>query len=151
MGRWSLCFRCPGIALPVGRPSRRIVAHAFPPHIAFGCECSIRENAVAPQSVHCVGIGVVAGAGGDTEKARFRVDGIQASVWTELHPTDVVTNGLGLPAWNRRYQHCQVGLATCRRKSGSDVFSFAGRVRQFENQHVFCEPTIVTGHHRSDA
>ena len=101
--------------------------------------------------MHRIGIGVIAGAGGDTEKAGFRVDGIQASVWTKLHPTDVVADGLGLPAWNRWYQHCQVGLATCRGKSGSNVFSFAGRVRQFENQHVLSEPTVIASHHRSDA
>ena len=45
-----------------------------------------------------LGLVVVGGAGGDAEEAGLGVDGVEAAVVAELHPGDVVADGLDLPA-----------------------------------------------------
>ena len=45
-----------------------------------------------------LGLVFVAGARGDAEEAGLGVDGVEAAVVAELHPGDVVADGLDLPA-----------------------------------------------------
>ncbi len=146
-----LDLRVPGVALPVGGTSRRLVGHLFPPDVALIGECGVGEDAVAPQRLHRVVVGLVAGARCDAEETGLGVDRVQLAVVTDLHPADVVADGLGLPARDRRNEHRQVGLAACRREGSGDVLRLALRVGQLEDQHVLGEPAVVACHHRSDA
>ena len=148
---WSFCFWSPGIALPVGCARRSGIAHAFPPHIAVGGECCVGEERVAPQCFHCIGIGVVAGSWCNTKEASFWVDGVQATIFTKLHPANVVTNGFSFPTWNGGNKHGEVGLATSRGECRCNVFGNALRVGEFQNEHVLGKPSVVTSHDRGNA
>ena len=140
-----------GIALPVGGPGRRLVGHALPPHVALVGERGVGEDAVAPHRVHGVGVGLVARAGSDAEEAGLGVDRVEPAVVAELHPADVVADGLGGPAGDRRHEHRQVRLAARRREGGGDVLRLLLRVGQLEDEHVLGQPAVVAGHHRGDA
>ena len=102
----------PGVVAPVGGAGWLVVRHALPPHVAVLGEGGVGEDAVRSQRVHRIGVGVVTGAGGDAEEACFGVDGIELAVVAELHPADVVSDGLGFPAWDGGNEHGEVGLAT---------------------------------------
>ena len=103
------------------------------------------------EGLHGVGVGVPAGARGDAEEAGLGVDGVEPAVVAELHPADVVADGLGLPAGNRGDEHGEVGLAARRRERGGDVLRLALGGRELQDQHVLGEPAVVAGHHRGDA
>ena len=141
----------PGVALPVGRAGRGSVGHFFPPHVAIVGQRGVGVDRVAPQAVHCVGVGLVARARSDAEEPRFGVDCPQATIIAELHPADVVTDGLGLPAGHGGNEHRQVGLAARRWEGCRNVLRLAFGAGELEDQHVLREPAVVAGHHRGDA
>ena len=130
---------------------RFVGCHAFPPHVTIWSERSICVNAVAPQCVHRVGIGVITSTRCNTKESCFRIDCIQLTVFCKFHPTYVVANCFGFPTRNRWNEHRKIGLATCRRKRRSDVFVSTLRVGEFKNQHVLSQPAIVTCHHAGNA
>jgi hypothetical protein len=68
---------------------------------------------------------LVAGAGGHAEEAGLGVDGVEAAVLAELHPGDVVADGLALPAREGGDEHGHVGLAAGRREGAGDVLLLA--------------------------
>ena len=90
------------------------------------------------------------GAGGDAEESRFGVDGVEAAVGAELHPGDVVADGLDLPAGKRRDHHRHVRLAAGRRERRRDVVLLAVGRGHAEHEHVLGHPTVVAGHRRRD-
>ncbi|CAB4675934.1 unannotated protein [freshwater metagenome] len=149
----SCCLRLwgPDIALPVGGTCRRSIAHAFPPHVTIRSERCVCVQAVAPQCVHSVCVGVVTSSRCNAEESGFWVNGIETSIVTKLHPANVVTDCFGLPAWNRRNEHRKVCLAACRRERSSDVLRCAFWVCELQDEHVFCKPACIACHHRSDA
>ena len=141
----------PHVAAPIRCPSRSLLGHALPPHIAIAGERGVGEDAVAVQRFHRVCVGAVAGSRGDSEESGLRIDRVQAAVLAELHPADVVADRLGLPAGDRRHEHRQVGLAARRREGGGDVLRLAGRIGELEDQHVLGQPAGVAGHDGCDA
>ena len=101
--------------------------------------------------MHCIGIGVVASAWRNAKESGFRIDCIQLAIGTKLHPTNIVTNGLGFPTRDSRNEHCKIGFATCRRKCCSNVFVSALWIRELKNEHVLGQPTVITCHHTCNA
>jgi hypothetical protein len=86
-----------------GRPFQSVspsagLGQALPPDVAVGGERDVGEDAVAVEGADGVGVGLLAGAGGDAEEAGLGVDGVEPAVLAEAHPGDVVADGLDLPA-----------------------------------------------------
>ena len=143
----------PVFALPVDQVRGQAAAvffHALPPDVAVVGQRHVGEDHVAVQTGHAVGVGVVVRAGGDTEIARFGVDGAHAAVHPGFDPGDVVANGADFPAreGGRWHQHAEVGLAAGAGKGGGDVVLAALRVGHAQDQHVFGQParrTVVGG------
>ena len=134
----------PDIALPVDQFFTRIGFHSFPPDIAVFCQRHIGENGVFFDGVHCVRVGAHRCSRSNAEETGFRVDGVQTSVFSEFHPGNVIADSFDFPAGDGRNQHRQVGFSARRRESAGDVFDFAFRIRQFQNQHVLSQPAFIT-------
>ena len=115
------------LALPVDQVRGRLVGEALPPDVAVVGLGDVGEDAVGVERAHRVGVGLLAGAGGDAEEAGLGVDGVEPAVVAELHPGDVVADGLDLPARQRRDEHGHVRLAARRRERGGDVALLAVR------------------------
>src|SRR5262249_61089794 len=101
--------------------------------------------------LHGVGVRIVRGAGRHAEEASLGIDGVQPSVLAELHPANVVTDGLGLPAGNGRIDHGEIGLATGARESRGDILHLPLWVGELEDQHVLGQPALIAGLHARDA
>ena len=144
-GRGAL--RGPGVVLPVSGPRRRLVGHAFPPHVALCGHCGVGKEAVRMQRRHRVRVRLPARVRRDTKEASLWVDRIETPIITEFHPANVVADGLDLPTLHGRHEHREVRLAARRRECACDVLHFAGRVRQFHDQHVLSKPAVVARHH----
>ena len=137
------------IALPVDQVIGQLSVDALPPNIAIVGQCDVGEDRVGARSVHCHRVGLVRSTGGNTEEASLGVDGVQAAIRARTHPCDVVANGFYLVALDGRLQHCQVGLATCRRERGGDVVLVASCLfSQAQDQHVLCHPAVAAAHGR---
>ncbi|CEO97961.1 hypothetical protein PBRA_006075 [Plasmodiophora brassicae] len=87
---------------------------------------------------------------GNSKESCFRIDGIQAAIWSDLHPGDVVANTLHLPAGDTRLHHCQVRLATSGWERGGKVFLDPLGIRDADNEHVLGQPSLVASHGRRD-
>ena len=144
-------FGRPVVALPVGQVSRRRVGHALPPDVTVVGQRGVGEDAVAGEGEDGVGVGVGVGAGRHTEEAGLGVDGVEAAVGTELHPADVVTDRLDLPAVDGRDEHGQVGLAARRREGAGDIADVAFGGGELQDEHVLGHPAGVACHDRRDA
>src|SRR5690606_5813526 len=105
----------------------RRLRKALPPDVAVVGHGDVGEDAVRVEGGDGVRVRVVPGAGGHAEEAGLRVDRVEAAVVAELHPGDVVTDGLDLPARQARDEHGHVGLAAGRREGGGDVDLLAVR------------------------
>ena len=142
--------RGPVVALPVDEVVG-LALQALPPHVAVVGQRDVGEDGVARRDgLHGVGVGLPVGAGRDAEEAELGVDGVEPAVLAEAHPGDVVADGLGAPARDRRLQHREVGLAAGRRERRGDVVRLVLRRDQLEDQHVLGEPALVVGHRRGD-
>ncbi len=150
VGGRGLGLRRPVLALPVGEVCGRLAVHALPPDVAVVGEPDIGEDGVAGQGAHRVRVRLEVGAGCDAEQPELGVDRPQATVFTDLHPRDVVTDRLGFPARDRRDEHREVRLAARRRERGGDVVHLARGRRELEDEHVLGEPSFVTRDHRCD-
>ncbi len=146
-------FRRPALALPVNQVRRRGRGHAFPPDVAIIGQGHIGENDVFLQRGQGIEIGFLRGAGGDAEKAGFRVDRIQPSVIARLDPGNVVTDRRHFPARKTfgRDQHGEIGFAAGRRERGGNIGFLSPRRLDAEDQHVLGQPALVTRHGRGDA
>ena len=147
---------CPVFALPVDQviwPMAGVFFHAFPPDIAVVGQTHVGEDDVFVQTGHAIRVGVKVGAGSDAEITGFRVDGAQIAIGTWLDPCDVVADGGDFPAVKTggRYQHGEIGFATCAGKSRCDMVFFALRIGQPEDQHVLGQPALVAAHVGGDA
>ena len=118
----------PVVALPVDQVGRDVSSvrpsHQTSPSSVFA---TLVKMQLAWSVFERVGVGPLAGAGGDAEEAGLGVDGVQPAVVAELHPGDVVADRLDLPTGQRRDEHGHVGLAAGRRERGGDVLLLAVR------------------------
>ena len=130
---------------------RRIVPDAFPPDITVIGKRDIGEDGILRAGEHGVLVGLHAGAGRDAEETGFRIDRAEVALFVELHPGDVVADGLDLPARNGRDQHGQVGLSAGRRERAGHILDFALRIGQLEDEHMLGHPAFVAGLHRRNA
>src|ERR1019366_17799 len=87
----------------------------------------------------------------DAKEAGFGVDRVETSVGTGLHPADVVTHRLDLPARQRRHHHREVGLAAGARERAGDVARLALGIGELQDEHVFGEPAVAARHGRGNA
>ena len=142
----------PVVAPPVGDVSRCLVGLAFPPHVTVVGQGDVGEDVAAClDGAHRGRVRRVTGARGNAEESELGVDGVELAVLAEAHPRDVVTEGLGLPAGDGRFDHGEVGLAAGRRERGSDVLDDAFGARQLENEHVLGQPALVASDRGGDA
>src|SRR5439155_1031310 len=90
------------------------------------------------QRAHYILIGFHSRARGNTKKPCFRIDGAQVSVFADLHPRDVVSNGPdAIPlVLERRHHHGQIRFPARTRKRRAHVSHFAARRFQPQDQHV---------------
>ena len=167
-------LRCPVIAAPVECFGGGRVGHALPPDASVGNaifrgECDVGEDGVGAEGGHGVGVGLVAGAGGDAEEAGFGIDGAELDGAVGLglarkDPCDIVADGPDLPAIEagRGDEHGEVGFAAGRGEGCGDVglFGFAvgvirtrknGRGFDADDEHVFGHPALVAGDVGGDA
>ena len=63
--------------------------------------------------------------GATPKKPASGLIGVELPVLAELHPGDVVADGLGRPARNGRLDHREVGLAARRRERRSNVVALS--------------------------
>ena len=106
---------------------------------------------LASSGQHGVGVGVRVRPRGDAEEPGLGVDRVEPAVGAELHPADVVADGLDLPARQRRDQHGEVRLAASGGEGPGDVAGLAVGRGELEDQHVLGQPAVVAGHDRGDA
>ena len=119
----------PVLAAPVDQVRRGVLGQTLPPDVALVGGGHVGEDRVVAERGDRIGVGVGAGARSDAEHAELGVDGAQPAVGAELHPADVVADGLGLPARDGRHHHGQVGLATGAREGRRHVARLARRDR----------------------
>ena len=150
MRRRTAGSRRPATAHPVDGVLRRL-AHLLPPHIAVIGQRHVGIDAVGVERFHGVEIRLGRGAWRHAEEAGLGIDGVEPAVLAELHPADVVADGLGLPAGNGRHQHGEVGLAAGRGEGRGHELRLALGIGELEDQHVLGHPALVAGLHRSDA
>ena len=146
-------FRRPIIAFPVDCMGWRFAIHAFPPDIAIIGQCDVGENHVFVQRVHTVFVGFAVGTRSHTEVAELWIDRVQTAVLTRFEPSDVVTHGSYFPAGVcglRWLQHRKVGFTASRWERSGHVFFHAIWIGYAKDQHVFCQPALVTTHVRCD-
>ena len=146
-------IRRPTIAFPVQAFLGRRAVLAFPPHIAIRCERDVCKNRVVADRGHGVRVGLVVGAGHHAEVTRLRINCIQPSVRTRLHPCDVIADGPDFPAFEmrRRDHHGDIGLAGGTEEGSRDVSLFALRRFDADDQHVFGEPAFAAAQPGTDA
>ena len=90
-----------------------------------GVMAQLVKMASRPSVRMAFGFEAIARAGRHAEEAGLRVDRVQAAVGADLHPGDVVADGLDLPARDGRLHHREVGLAAGRGEGGGDVVDVA--------------------------
>ncbi len=127
------------------------VAHLLPPHVAVVGQRDVGIDAVGVERLHGVEVRLGRGAGRHAEEAGLGIDGVEPAVRAELHPANVVADGLGLPAGDGRHQHGEVGLAASGREGGRHVFRLPLRIGELEDQHVLGHPALVARLHARDA
>jgi len=66
--------------------------HAFPPHVVVRSQRHIGEQRVAFHGTHRVRVGVVGRAWCNAKEAVLWVDGAQFTVWSESHPSNIITD-----------------------------------------------------------
>ena len=85
-----------GQARPLLNILRRVLVQTFPPHgVVLQVMRNVGENGALHRGVQGVGVGFLVGAGSHAEEAVLRVDGIQAAVVANVHPGDIVAQGVG--------------------------------------------------------
>ncbi len=102
----------PGAAQPVDQLSGLLVGHAFPPDVAVERHGAVGENGIVRDAEHGVGVRLHAGAGSHAEESVLGIDGVEAAIGAELHPGDVIADGLDLPAGKGGDHHRQICFAT---------------------------------------
>jgi len=78
---------------------------------------------------------------GHAKEPRFRVDGMQFSVGTDLHPSDVITDALAFHP-DGGDQHGQVGLAAGGRKAAA-IWKRLPCGCQAQDEHMLGQPTSL--------
>ena len=127
------------------------IAYTFPPDIAIIGFGNVSKDTVFGKAFHGIGIGVHAGSWRDTKKSGFRVNRVKLAIIAKFHPADIVAYCFNSPAGNSRNEHRQIGFATCAGERADNVMGLTFRISQFQNQHMFREPTFVPRHDRSDS
>ena len=146
-----IAARCPIFAGPVDQVSGRLFGQALPPHVAVIGEGAVGVDAVGIKRADGVGVGGHARAGQDAEEAGLRVDRMELAVSPKLHPADIVADCLDLPAGDRRLQHGEVGLATCRGEGPGHVLDATVGRGDLDDEHVLGQPAFVAGDDRGDS
>jgi hypothetical protein len=98
MGGELLGVGRPVVALPVDEMRRGGNAHALPPDIAVVRQGDVCEDGVLLNAQHRVGVTLHRGARYDAEETGLGIDGVKPPVLSEVHPGDIVADGLHLPA-----------------------------------------------------
>mmetsp|Transcript_16048 Transcript_16048/g.27452 ORF Transcript_16048/g.27452 Transcript_16048/m.27452 type:complete len:425 (+) Transcript_16048:460-1734(+) len=148
---WLFRGRCPEAAQPTGCTGRRLFRHAFPPHVVVRSQRHIGEQRVAFHGTHRVRVGVVGRAWCNAKEAVLWVDGAQFTVWSESHPSNIITDRFDFPTRQIWQHHCQIRFTTSTWKCSGNISFFALWVGDAENQHVFSQPAFVASHCRSNA
>ena len=107
---------------------------------------------IVSRSIESIAFGLVfvARARRDAEEAGLGVDRVEAAVVAELHPGDVVADGLDLPARQVGISIARLVLPHADGKAPVDVLDLALGRGQLEDQHVLGHPALVAGHRRGD-
>src|SRR5690606_24204569 len=84
-------LRIPRTSLPVEHALDGRIVVALPPHGAVRLQRNVGEDRVALDGRHRVRVGLAAGARGDAEETRLRIDRVQTTVGAGTQPGDVVT------------------------------------------------------------
>ena len=137
----------PGIALPLKRVNRRVLIKTFPPNgIVVKIESNVGEDGVLFSGLESIEVRLLVGTGRNAEEAVLGVDGVQTTIRTDAHPSDIITNRPNLIALLTqvcgRNEHCQVGLTASRRECGCDILHLALRVLKAEDEHMLCHPAL---------
>ena len=151
MGSFTSGRGSPGTAQPVHQLGRFLVGHALPPDIPFWRHGAVGEDGIFRDAKDGVGIRFHAGAGRHAKEASLRVDRIEPPIGTELHPGNVVADGLHFPPRNGGDEHGQVRLAACRGEGTRYVLELAGGADQLKDEHVLGHPALIACLNGSDA
>src|SRR5260370_13056571 len=143
--------RSPRAPQPVDQFRGLFGGHLLPPYVAIGSHCAIGENGILRGGEHGILVRFHARSGSDAKESVLRVDGIEAAIGAELHPSDVVSDGLDLPTRYGRDHHGEDCLAAGRGERAREILGLTGGVGHLEDEHVFRHPAFITGLHRSDA
>ena len=150
MSRFFCGSFCPDITFPVDQFFARFGFHTFPPDITVFGQSHVGENGVFFDGVHGVRVRAHGCSGGNAEESGFGVDGVETSVFAELHPGNIISDGFDFPAGDGRNQHGQVCFSAGGGERTCYVFDFAFRVGQFQDEHVLGQPAFVAGLNGSD-
>ncbi len=143
--------RSPVVALPVNQMIRCVLVNSFPPDVSVIRQCNVGINGVLCCTVHGIGVGFVGGSRCHSKEPCFRIDGIQASVFSEFHPGNVVSDGFHFPARNGRNQHGQIGFPAGTWECSGYILYFAFRVGKLQNQHMLRQPAFISSLNGSNA
>ena len=105
MRRRIAALRIPWLAAPILSVVGHKIVVTLPPDGAVGAQGDVSEDGIFFHRFDGVGIGVRAGARGDAEEARFRIDRPQAAVSADPQPRDIIADGMNFPARHARRRH----------------------------------------------
>ena len=135
----------PGLPLPVDQVGRRRIIFSLPPNITIRSPSHIGENRVTGHCFHGIGVGLLIGSRHHSKITVLRINGSQASIFSGLHPGDVVPDGCDFPSLVQRGRnhHGKVRLAAGRGKRRRHVGFSSLRILHTQDQHVLRQPSLV--------
>src|SRR5262249_94115 len=115
MGRFLFGLRCPVNALPAYEVFSRLFCQALPPHVAIIWHGHIGKNRLLLNGLHGIGIGLPRSARSNTKKTSFRIDRVEPSIFSPVHPGDIIAYTLHFPSRQGWREHRKVCLAASTR------------------------------------
>ncbi len=132
---------------PVDSFLRRILVESFPPNsVVSSVVNNVGEDGALLGRDESVGVGLHVGTGSNTEETVLGVCCPESAVVADADPSDIVAHApylVALAGVNlRRDKHCEVGLTASGGECGANIFCFAVRIFNAENEHMLCHPTL---------
>ena len=132
------------ISLPVNEITLCRISDSFPPYIAVFCKSTVSIDSILFSRNKSVLVRFSRSSWSNSEETCFWVDSVETSVFSELHPCNIITYSFNLPSWDSRNQHSEVCFTTSTWESTCYIFYFTLRVCKLKNKHVFCKPSLFT-------
>ena len=138
------------LSFPVNKLTFCRVTNSFPPNVTVFCKSTVSIDCVLFSRNKSVLVRFSRSSWSNSEETSFWVDSIKTTVFSELHPCNIITYSFNLPSRDSRNQHSEVCFTAGTWESTCNVFNFTLRVSQFQDKHVLCKPSLFTSDNSSN-